>query len=143
MFRGRYTHTVDAKGRVAIPAKFRLQLDEGAVLASWMDGCAAIFPRDSFETLAAKVAALPLANDNARRLSRFLFSNAFDLETDAQGRVVLPASIREWAGPRERSPGRGAAGPRRDLESGALGGIAAAGGLAATTWLPQLSGLVI
>jgi MraZ protein len=98
MFRGRYTHTVDAKGRVAIPAKFRLQLDEGAVLASWMDGCAAIFTRDSFEALAAKVAALPLADDKARRLSRFLFSNAFDLETDAQGRVVLPVSIREWAG---------------------------------------------
>jgi len=98
MFRGRYTHTVDAKGRVAVPAKFRLQLDEGAVLANWMDGCAAIFTRDSFEQLAAKLAALPLADDNARRLSRFLFSNAFDLETDAQGRVVLPASIREWAG---------------------------------------------
>jgi MraZ protein len=98
MFRGRYTHTVDAKGRVAIPAKFRLQLDEGAVLASWLDGCAAIFTRESFEDLAAKVEALPLGDDNARRLSRFLFSNAFDVETDAQGRVVLPASIREWAG---------------------------------------------
>jgi len=98
MFRGGYTHTVDAKGRVAIPARFRAQLDEGAVVTKWVDGCAAIFTRDGFEQLAARVAALPLADERARSFSRFLFSSAFDVESDAQGRVVLPPAIREWAG---------------------------------------------
>jgi MraZ protein len=98
MFRGGYTHTVDAKGRVAIPARFRAQLDEGAVVTKWVDGCAAIFTRDGFEKLAARVASLPLADVSARSFSRFIFSSAFDVETDAQGRVVLPPAIREWAG---------------------------------------------
>jgi MraZ protein len=98
MFRGGYTHTVDAKGRVAIPARFRLQLDEGAVVTKWIDGCAAIFSREGFEQLAARVAALPLADERARSFNRFLFSSAFDVESDAQGRVVLPPAIREWAG---------------------------------------------
>lgn len=98
MFRGSYTHTVDAKGRVAIPARFRAQLDAGAVVLQWVDGCAAIYTHDGFEELANRVAALPLAESNARMVSRFLFSSAFDVETDAQGRVVLPQTIREWAG---------------------------------------------
>lgn len=98
MFTGEYKHSVDAKGRVAIPVRFRLQLEEGAVLSKWTDGCAAIFPRSAFERLAAKVAALPLADEQARDFARFLFRSAFDVESDAQGRIVLPPSIREWAG---------------------------------------------
>jgi MraZ protein len=98
MFNGSYTHAVDVKGRVAIPARFRLHLEEGAVVTKWIDGCAAIFTRSSFEKLAARVAALPLADERARSFARFLFSSAFDVETDAQGRVVLPPPIREWAG---------------------------------------------
>jgi transcriptional regulator MraZ len=98
MFIGEYRHSVDAKGRVAIPARFRLQLEEGAVVVRWVEGCAAIFPRSAFEALAAKVSALPIANENARSVSRFLFSSAFEVERDGQGRVLLPAAIREWAG---------------------------------------------
>ena len=97
MFTGEYRHTVDAKGRVAIPAKFRLQLEEGAVVVRWMGGCAAIFSRPAFEVIASRFASQPLANESATAVSRFLFSSAFDVETDAQGRIVLPAAIREWA----------------------------------------------
>ena len=97
MFIGEYRHSVDAKGRVAIPARFRLQLEEGAVVVRWVEGCAAIFPRPAFESLAEKVASLPLANEQARAVSRFLFSSAFEVERDSQGRVVLPAAIRDWA----------------------------------------------
>jgi MraZ protein len=98
MFIGEYRHSVDAKGRVAIPARFRLQLEEGAVVVRWVEGCAAIFPRPAFEALAEKIASLPLANEQARAVSRFLFSSAFEVEKDGQGRVVLPAAIRDWAG---------------------------------------------
>jgi MraZ protein len=98
MFTGEYRHSVDAKGRVAIPARFRLQLEEGAVVVRWVDGCAAIFPRSAFEALAAKVSVLPLSDANARGFSRFISSSAFDVERDSQGRIVLPAAIRDWAG---------------------------------------------
>jgi MraZ protein len=98
MFTGEYRHTVDAKGRVAIPAKFRLQLEEGAVVVRWMGGCAAIFSRPAFEVIASRFASQPLANESATAVSRFLFSSAFDVERDGQGRMVLPAAIREWAG---------------------------------------------
>ena len=97
MFIGEYRHSVDAKGRVAIPARFRLQLEEGAVVVRWVEGCAAIFPKAAFEALAEKVSSLPIANEQARAVSRFLFSSAFEVERDPQGRVVLPAAIREWA----------------------------------------------
>ena len=98
MFTGEFRHSVDSKGRVAIPARFRLQLEEGAVITKWVDGCAAIFPRAEFEAFATRVAALPLADERARAVSRFIFKSAFDVETDAQGRIVLPPAIREWAG---------------------------------------------
>jgi MraZ protein len=98
MFIGEYRHSVDAKGRVAIPARFRLQLEEGAVVVRWIEGCAAIFPRPAFEALAEKFTSLPIANEQARAVSRFLFSSAFEVERDSQGRVVLPSAIREWAG---------------------------------------------
>ena len=97
MFTGEYKHSVDAKGRVAIPARFRLQLEEGAVVVRWLDGCAAVYPRAAFETLASKVSVLPLADEKARSVSRFLSSSAFDVERDSQGRIVLPGAIRDWA----------------------------------------------
>jgi MraZ protein len=97
MFTGEYRHSVDAKGRVAIPARFRLQLEDGAVVSKWINGCAAVFTRPAFEQLAAKVAVLPLADEKARAFSLFLFSSAFEVERDGQGRIVLPAAIRDWA----------------------------------------------
>lgn len=98
MFTGEYRHSVDEKGRIAIPARFRAQLAEGAVISRWIDGCAAVFPRADFEQLAGRVAALPISDSSARTFSRFLFASAFEIEIDRQGRVVLPASVREWAG---------------------------------------------
>jgi len=98
MFFGKYKHSVDAKGRVAIPARFRLQLEEGAIVACWVGGQAAIFPRPAFEALAQKFKSLHLSDEKGRDVSEFLFANAFELETDGQGRAVLPAAIREWAG---------------------------------------------
>jgi MraZ protein len=98
MFTGEYRHSVDSKGRVAIPIKFRAPLGEGAMLARWVDGCAAIFPRSSFDDLAEKVSKLPISDERARSFSRFLFAGAFEVETDQQGRILLPAAIKDWSG---------------------------------------------
>ena len=98
MFTGEYRHSVDAKGRVAVPARFRAQLAGGAFVSRWIDGCLAIFPRDAWDGLAAKVAGLPISDQGARTFSRFVFSGAFEVESDRQGRIVVPANLREWAG---------------------------------------------
>ena len=98
MFTGEYRHSVDGKGRVAVPARFRTQLVGGAFVARWIDECLGIFPREAWDAFAAKVAALPVTNASARTFSRFIFSGAFEVELDAQGRVVVPQGLREWAG---------------------------------------------
>ena len=96
VFTGEYRHTIDDKGRVAVPARFRAQLDEGAFVSRWLDNCLAIFPRAAWDDLATRVAALPTGNASAREFARFLFGSAFEVELDAQGRLLLPATLRTW-----------------------------------------------
>ncbi len=98
MFTGEYRHTVDDKGRVAVPSKFRAQLMDGAVVSRWMDACLAIHTKAGWESLADKVAGLPITDQASRLFQRFIFANAFEAELDRQGRVVLPAYLREAAG---------------------------------------------
>lgn len=97
MFTGEYRHAMDDKGRVAVPVRFRAALGGGALVTRWLDACLAVFPTTAWEELAAKVAALPLADAGARNFSRFVFSGAFEIDLDRQGRFVVPASLREWA----------------------------------------------
>jgi MraZ protein len=97
VFTGEYRHSVDDKGRIAIPSRFRARLDEGAFVSRWIDACLAIFPKDEWDKLAAKVAALPLADASSRTFQRFVFAGAFEVELDRQGRVVIPASLRTFA----------------------------------------------
>lgn len=98
MFIGEYRHTVDEKGRVAVPSRFRTQLAETPVIVRWLDSCLAIFPRAEFDRLAERVASLPLGDADARSFRRQVFAHAFELELDRQGRLVVPPSLREWAG---------------------------------------------
>ncbi len=98
MFTGEYRHTVDEKGRIAVPAKFRAQLDAGAVISRWLDPCLAIHTQAGWEDLSSKVAALPLTDQTARRFSRFVFAGAVPAELDRQGRVLVPAYLREAIG---------------------------------------------
>jgi MraZ protein len=98
VFTGEYRHSVDDKGRIAVPAKFRLQLDGGAYVARWVDACLAIFPKAEFESLATRVGELGIADAGARTFSRALFASAYEVELDRQGRIVVPASLRELAG---------------------------------------------
>ncbi len=98
MFTGDYRHAVDDKGRIAVPARFRAQLDGGCVVARWLDTCLAIFPMPAWEALAAKVASLPVTDPNARLLQRRLFAGALETELDKQGRVLVPHGLRTFAG---------------------------------------------
>ena len=95
MFTGEYRHTVDDKGRLAVPAKFRAQLAEGAFVSRWLDACLAIHTQPGWDALAAKVAALPITDQNARRFQRLIFAGAAEVELDRQGRILLPAYLRE------------------------------------------------
>ena len=98
MFTGEYRHTVDDKGRIAVPAKFRVQLGAGAVVSRWLDTCLAIHTQAGWDELAAKVAALPITEQASRRFQRFVFSGAAEVELDRQGRILLPAFLRDHIG---------------------------------------------
>jgi MraZ protein len=97
VFTGEYRHAIDGKGRVAVPARFRAELEEGAFVSRWIDGCVAIFPRGAWDELAARVASLSFSDAGARTFSRFIFSGAFEVELDRQGRALVPAGLREFA----------------------------------------------
>ena len=98
MFLGRYEHTIDSKGRLAIPARYRAALERGLVITRGIDRCLTIYPLAAWETLAEKVNALPLADPNARALRRLFFAEASDALLDSQGRIVVPVGLRAYAG---------------------------------------------
>lgn len=98
VFTGEYRHTVDEKGRIAVPSKFRSQLADGAVVSRWLEQCLAIHTRAGWEALATKVAGLPITDAGSRRFQRFIFAGAFEADLDRQGRVVVPAYLRTEIG---------------------------------------------
>lgn len=98
MFLGEYEHSVDVKGRVAIPAKFRAQLEGGLVVTRGFDRCLQVYPMARWTALSEKVSSLSLGQAEARSLRRILFAQAFETEVDKQGRILLPAALREYAG---------------------------------------------
>jgi MraZ protein len=98
VFLGRYAFAVDAKGRMAIPARFRPGLAKGLVLTRSVDPCLALYPMESWIPLAERIDALSIADADSRAFRRLVFAEAADLELDGQGRILLPASLREYAG---------------------------------------------
>lgn len=98
MFLGRYAHTLDAKGRLAIPARFREELAGGVVLTRGIDRCLALYPMSSWIPLAEKVNALPITDPDARAFRRMVFAEAVNLELDGQGRILVPPELRQYAG---------------------------------------------
>ena len=98
MFMGEYNHTIDAKGRLIIPAKFREPLGEEFVLTRGLDGCLYIYPMDEWNAFEEKLRALPLTNKNARTFTRFFVAGATNCELDKQGRILVPQTLREFAG---------------------------------------------
>ncbi len=98
MFMGEYNHTVDAKGRLIVPSKFREQLGDEFVVTKGLDGCLFVYENTEWKALEEKLHALPLTNANARKFSRFFLAGATTCEVDKQGRILLPAVLRDFAG---------------------------------------------
>ena len=96
--RPEYSHTVDAKGRLIIPLKFREQLGEECIVTRGLDGCLFIFESGEWEAYEEKLRKLPMTNKNARSFVRFLSGGATPCEFDKQGRILLPATLRKFAG---------------------------------------------
>jgi MraZ protein len=98
MFLGEYTHTIDDKGRLTIPAKFRGDLAAGLVVTRGFDRNLMVYPLDEWQKLAQEIMGKPLADSRVRDFRRRVFSSAMDLEPDRQGRILLPPYLREFAG---------------------------------------------
>ena len=98
MFRGEYNHTIDDKGRLIIPSRFRYELGESFVLTRGLDGCICIYPQSEWDQLEEKLRELPLTNKSSRLVTRFLIGGAVNCELDRQGRILIPAPLREHAG---------------------------------------------
>jgi len=97
MFLGRFGHTIDDKGRLTIPSKYRADLAAGVVITRGLDRCLYIYPQAEWKQLAEKIRQLPLTKKEARAFVRFLFSEAADGIPDKQGRILIAAYLREYA----------------------------------------------
>ena len=97
MLLGEYELRIDHKGRVAIPVRFREAFRGGLVLSRGFDKCLIAYTTLEWAKVAEKLVALPLTQLNPRRISRFTFSGAFDLELERQGRVIIPLTLRQYA----------------------------------------------
>jgi MraZ protein len=98
MFLGEFQHTIDSKGRVSIPAKFRQFLKEGAVVTRGIgDHCLFIYSKDEFEKLAQKIALLPIGKADSRALARQVLAGAANIEIDKLGRALIPDYLRQYA----------------------------------------------
>ena len=98
MFLGQYHHSLDSKGRVILPARFRGRLEEGAFMARGLDGCVCVYPRDEWERVAANMRDLSARGPAQRQAARTFFAGAAEFVPDRQGRVPIPAHLREFAG---------------------------------------------
>ena len=96
-FSGEFGHSLDEKGRLAIPAKFRARFKEGAVVTRWIGECLAVFPAPEWAALNAEITKRPRTDPAVARFRHFLLAGAHEADPDAQGRVVVPAHLREYA----------------------------------------------
>ena len=97
MFMGEHQHSIDEKGRLFVPARFREELGLNFVVTRGLDNCLFVFPKAEWQNMEHKLKTLPLTNASARSFVRFFFSGANECELDKQGRILLPPNLREYA----------------------------------------------
>ena len=98
MLIGEYEHSLDAKGRLIMPAKFREDLGEKFIITKGLDGCLFAFSSTEWAKFEEKLSTLPISNKDARAFTRFFFAGAMDCELDKQGRFLISSNFREFAG---------------------------------------------
>ena len=97
LFIGEYEHSVDAKGRVIMPAKLREDIGEKFIVTKGLDGCLFAYSKEEWNNFEEKLKTLPLTNKNARDFVRFFLSGAVECEIDKQGRFLIPNNLRTYA----------------------------------------------
>ncbi|MCI5612913.1 MAG: division/cell wall cluster transcriptional repressor MraZ [Agathobacter sp.] len=97
MFMGEYNHSIDQKGRLIVPSKFREQLGNEFVVTKGLDGCLFVYSNEEWQRIEEKFREIPLTTKDARKFSRFFFAGAATCEVDKQGRILLPSNLREYA----------------------------------------------
>lgn len=97
LFNDQFNHTLDAKGRLIIPTKYREALGDKFVVSKGMDDCLYIHANEDWQIFASKLTALPIIDDEVRDFARFFLAGATDVEVDKQGRILLPANLRKYA----------------------------------------------
>ncbi|MFB9861440.1 division/cell wall cluster transcriptional repressor MraZ [Salinicoccus siamensis] len=98
MFMGEFKHQLDAKGRLIVPSKFRDELAGHFIITRGLDQCLFGYPLDEWAQMEQKMSTLPLTRKDARKFMRMFFSGAAEVEVDKQGRINIPANLREYAG---------------------------------------------
>lgn len=98
MFIGEYQHSLDSKNRIIVPSKLRDSLGDRFIISKGLDGCIYAYPIDEWQKFEEKLKNLPLTNKDARAFVRFFVAGATEVETDKQGRGLIPANLREYAG---------------------------------------------
>ena len=97
MFIGEYQHSIDLKGRLAVPAKFRQRLRQGAVVTRGIDNCLFLYSREEWQKLADKLVNLPLSQAKSRAFARLMLAGAYEVKIDIQGRINLPDYLINYA----------------------------------------------
>ncbi|MCD7724383.1 MAG: division/cell wall cluster transcriptional repressor MraZ [Clostridiales bacterium] len=97
MFMGEYNHTIDGKGRLIIPSKFREALGDTFVVTKGLDGCLFVYDTEEWSAFEEKLKSLPITNKEARQFVRFFLAGAAEVEVDKQGRILVPNVLREFA----------------------------------------------
>lgn len=97
MFMGEFDHTIDAKGRIIMPSKFREELGDDFVITQGLDGCLFVYPQNEWKSFSEGLSKLP-GTKEARQLQRYFFAMAAACEADKQGRILIPAKLRESVG---------------------------------------------
>jgi MraZ protein len=97
-FKGQFEHTVDDRGRLAVPARYRSDFERGGVMTIAGDGCAELYTPEGFDRMSAYVAAMPRTTADGRDARRDFYGRAFDVELDKQGRILIPARVRQDMG---------------------------------------------
>lgn len=97
MFIGEFNHSLDIKGRIALPKKFRSDLEKGLVITKGLDNCLWIYSMEEWVNLAKKLVNLPISQSDTRAFSRMMLAGAMDVNLDSQGRIVIPEYLRTYA----------------------------------------------
>ena len=103
MFIGEYQHSMDEKGRLAVPAKFRRDLQKGGVVTRGLDNCLFLYSLDEWQKLAEKLVNLPLSQTKSRAFARLMLAGAAEVIIDVQGRITIPDYLLQFAGLKKKT----------------------------------------